>query len=419
MKNSLKMMFAGFVGGLLAVFIISSTGMASAGFFQDFLKKFSTQDPENGVQNKAVEKQAYMPAIDYENAVVKAVETASKSVVSIVISKDLPVLERCAYDPFGNLPQEFKDLFGGGFGDQFTKPCDNGKTQKKEIGGGSGFIISEDGMILTNKHVVSDEKAEYTVLTNDGSKYTAKVLARDPVQDLAIIKIDKSGLVPATLGDSSGIRLGQTAIAIGNALGEFRNTVSVGVISGLARSITAHGVNTLENLDGLIQTDAAINQGNSGGPLLNLRGEGIGINTAVASGAQSIGFAIPINQAKRDIESVKKSGKIVAAYIGVRYIAVTSEIAERQKLEADHGALVRGSDEGPGVIVGSPADKVGLKAEDIILEVNGVKIDKDHTLSSLVQQYSVGDKVSLKIQRGKQTLNVFVTLEERPQQADN
>lgn len=413
MKNSLKTIIAGFIGGLLAVAIVSSTNVASANFFKDLFKGFGSQTEEANTEIE--EKPAYTAAIDYENAVIKAVETASNSVVSVVISKDLPILERCAYDPFNDIPFGFEDFFGDGFGSPFSRQCESGKTQKREIGGGSGFIISEDGMILTNKHVVEDEKAEYTVLTNDGNKYPAKVLARDPVQDLAVIKIEKTGLTPAALGDSDGIKLGQTAIAIGNALAEFRNTVSVGVISGLARSITAQGFGSSEDLNDLIQTDAAINPGNSGGPLLNLRGEVIGINTAVASGAQSIGFAIPINHAKRDIDSVKKNGKIVAAYIGVRYIAVTPEIAEKQKLEVDYGALVRGSDEGPGVVVGSPADKAGIRAEDIILEINGVKIDKDRSLSSLVQQYSVGDKVSLKIQRGKQKLTVSATLEERPQ----
>ncbi|OGY59074.1 MAG: hypothetical protein A3B23_01435, partial [Candidatus Colwellbacteria bacterium RIFCSPLOWO2_01_FULL_48_10] len=331
MKNSLKIMGAGFIGGLLAIFVASSTGSVSAAFFQDFLNKFIPGQSEERIEATNIEQQLYAPAMDYENAVIKAVEKASESVVSIVISKDLPVIEKCAYDPFGDLPPGFGDLFGG-FG-QFYKQCDNGATEKREVGGGSGFIVSADGMILTNKHVVKDEKAEYTVLTNDGTKYKATVLARDPVQDLAIIKINKTGLTAAKLGDSGSVRLGQTAIAIGNALAEFRNTVSVGVVSGLARTITAQGSDFVEKIDDLIQTDAAINPGNSGGPLLNLRGEVIGINVAVASNAQGIGFAIPINRAKRDIESVKNGGKIVTPYIGVRYLAVTPEMAEKQKLE--------------------------------------------------------------------------------------
>jgi serine protease Do len=310
------------------------------------------------------------------------------------------------------LPPEFRDFFGRGF--EFSTPCEKG-TEKKEIGGGTGFVVSEDGLILTNKHVVFDTKAEYTVLTNDGKKYDAKVLARDPAQDLAVIKINASGLRPVKLGDSDTIKLGQTAIAIGNSLGEFRNTVSVGVISGLQRTITAGGAGFgSETIQGVIQTDAAINPGNSGGPLLNLKGEVIGINTAIVSGAQNIGFAIPINQAKRDIESVKKTGSIKAPYLGVRYLMVTEEMAKKQNLGASYGALVRGTADGPGVIPDSPAAKAGVLAEDIILEVDGVRVDADHPLGNLIQKYSIGDTITLKVLRGKETLTLKATLEERP-----
>lgn len=345
-------------------------------------------------------------APDYEEAVVNAVERAADSVVSIVISKDLPIIESCDFDPFG----------GGLFDDPFFRfrvPCERG-TEHREVGGGSGFIISQDGLIVTNKHVVFDEKAEYTVLTNEGKKYPAEVLARDPVQDIAIIKISAAGLKAARLGDSGKIKLGQTAIAIGNALGEFRNTVSVGAVSGLARSITASGAGFSERLDDLIQTDAAINQGNSGGPLLNILGEVIGVNTAVASGAQNIGFAIPINAVKRDIDSVQATGEITAPFLGVRYILLTPEIAKAQGLPVEYGALVRGSEEGPGVLSGSPAEKAGLMAEDIILEVNGKKLSDGVSLGSEIQKYGVGESVSLKVLRGKDRLVIPVRLEKRP-----
>ena len=167
------------------------------------------------------------------------------------------------------------------------------------MGGGRGFIVSGDGVILTNKHVVSDTEAQYTVLTNDGKKYSAKVLARDSNIDIAIIKVEAFGLPTIKLGNSDSIQVGQTAIAIGNALGEFRNTVNVGVISGLSRNITASGGGLTEAIYNVIQTDASINPGNSGGPLINMRGEVIGINTAIAQNAQSIGFAIPVNQIKK------------------------------------------------------------------------------------------------------------------------
>lgn len=406
---------SGLVGGLFGSFV--SSNMAQANIFEsirDFLFK-SIGEPIPSLETEP-EKLVlpYKPALDYEEAVIKSVEAAAPSVVSIVISKDLPVIEQCPYNPFGNLPPGFEDLFGGSFGFELYQPCEKG-TRRQEVGGGTGFIISDDGMIVTNKHVVLDTKADYTVLTNDGKKHGAEVLARDPVQDLAILKVKTSGLRSAKLGDSDAVKLGQTAIAIGNALGEFRNTVSVGVISGLARDITASGGGGfVERIEGVIQTDAAINQGNSGGPLLNLKGEVIGINTAIASGAQNIGFAIPINQAKRAIESVKKTGSIKIPYLGVRYFIVNEEIAEKQKLSVDYGALIRGTEGGPGVIPNSPAAKIGLEAEDIILEFNGVKITKDRSLASLIQRYSIGAKITLKVQRSDKVLNFEATLEERP-----
>lgn len=405
-----------FLVGLLGVIIGAtlSSGRVSAGFLDDLLKRFvpeATAPATN--QGKPSPATPYSATVDYEQAIIRAVEKASPSVVSIVVSKDLPVIERCPYNPFPNLPPEFKDFFDDDFG--FTVPCEKG-TKRREVGGGSGFIISSDGMILTNKHVVSDAKADYTVLTNDGKKYGAKVLARDPVQDLAVIKIDAPGLPPVTLGDSDSLKLGQTAIAIGNSLGEFRNTVSVGVVSGLYRSITASGPLGAEALQGLIQTDAAINPGNSGGPLLNLKGEVIGINTAIARGAENIGFAIPINKAKRDIESVKRSGSIKVSYLGVRYIVVTEDFAKAERLPVDYGVLVRGSQDGPAVIPNSPADKAGIKAEDIILEVNGEKLGTDNHLAGVIQKYNIGDTITLKIRRGDKTLDLKVTLEERPKE---
>ncbi len=227
----------------------------------------------------------YIPEISQEKAVIEAVKNVSPAVVSVIVSKDMPIFEQYYYNPFGDLGPQF----------QIPQYRQNG-TEKKEIGGGTGFIISKDGLVLTNKHVAIDKAAEYTILTNDGKKYPAKILALDPVQDLAVLKIEKEKILDssggfvleyfpvAQFGDSGNLQNGQTVIAIGNALGEFRNTVSVGVISGLGRTITASGAgNFAETLEDIIQTDAAINQGNSGGPLLNLKGEVIGINTAMAS----------------------------------------------------------------------------------------------------------------------------------------
>lgn len=372
------------------------------------------KDEVSGQGSRQAPVALYKPVIDYEEAVVAAVEASSPSVVSIVVSKDLPKIENCTYDPFADIPDEFRGFFGRGF--EYSVPCERG-TEKKEVGGGTGFLVSSDGMILTNKHVVSDTKAEYTVLTNDGKKYDAKVLARDPLQDLAIIRADIPNAKSVLLGDSDSVKLGQTAIAIGNSLGEFRNTVSVGVISGLARTITASGGGFgAETISGVMQTDAAINPGNSGGPLLNLKGEVIAINTAIVSGAQNIGFAIPINQAKRDIESVKRTGTIKAPYIGVRYMIVNGEVAKQQKLSVDYGALIRGTGDGPGVMPDSPAARAGLQAEDVILELNGEKISPDAPLGIILQKHNVGDLVTLKIWRDGKETTATVTLGERPEE---
>lgn len=413
---------ASLIGGVMGSLISAQFAQANVlGDLWDFFKNnFSFSSPSSSISSSSTSSAPYVssPAVPYESgvsyeqAVIKAVEKASPSVVSVVISKNLPVIEQCPYNPFGDLPPEFRDLFNQqGF--QFYAPCQKG-FKMQEVGGGSGFIISSDGLILTNKHVVSDLKAGYTVLTNDGKKYKAKILAQDPAQDLAVLKIEASSLSAVALGDSDDLKLGQTIIAIGNALGEFRNTVSVGVVSGLSRTITASGAGISETIQGVIQTDAAINQGNSGGPLLNLKGEVIGINTAIVSGAQNIGFAIPINQAKRDIESVKKTGNIKTPYLGVRYLMVIPELAKEQKLPVDYGALVRGSQEGAAVIPDSPAAKAGIQTEDIILEINGQKLDSSHPLNLLIQKYNIGDTIILKIQRGVQKIEIKATLEERP-----
>ncbi|MEK7629891.1 MAG: trypsin-like peptidase domain-containing protein [Patescibacteria group bacterium] len=425
MNNKKLLVFiiiAAIVGGFFGSLV--SSRLAQANILDDLLNYLkggaittAPNPPAGGSPIKEIP--LYKPTIDYEEAVIRSVETASPSVVSIVISKDLPVIENCGYDPFSNLPPEFKQFFGGngglpGQGFQFSQPCEKG-TQKKEVGGGSGFIVSEEGLIATNKHVVYDKNADYTVLTNDGKKYDAKVLARDTTNDIALIKISATGLKAAIIGNSDSVKLGQTAIAIGNALGEFRNTVSVGVISGLSRTVTAGGGEFgSETIQGVFQTDAAINPGNSGGPLLNLKGEVIGINTAVVSGAQNIGFTIPINQVKRAIESVKKTGSIKTPYLGVRYLMIDEGLAKKQNLPVQNGALVRGTPDGPAIVPGSPAEKAGLKAEDIILEVNGEKINKEKTLSNIVQEYSIGDTLNLKVERGKDVITLSITLAERP-----
>jgi len=371
-------------------------------------------------KSQTAEKQ-YIPQAGQEESVIKVVKEFSPAVVSIVITKDIPILEEYYTNPF----QEFEQFFGQQFQFQVPQYRQNG-TQKQEIGGGTGFIISEDGMILTNKHVVVDTEAEYTVFTNDGKSYPAKVLARDSIQDLAIIKINQDKALGdngqlsfkkfpvVRLGDSNTVQMGQTVIAIGNALGEFRNTVSVGVVSGLSRTITASGGGVSETIEDVIQTDTAINKGNSGGPLLNLKGEVIGINTAMVQDAQSIGFSIPINKAKRDIEQIKSTGKIAYPFLGVRYVLVIDKIQKEKNLTVNYGALITRGEKGEAAVSsGSAAEKAGLQENDIILEFNGEKITADNSLAKIIQKYNPGDKISLKILRGKEEKTLEVILSER------
>ena len=285
--------------------------------------------------------------------------------------------------------------------------------------GGSGFFVSSNGLIVTNRHVVEDKTATYTVLTNDGKKHVATVVARDAVLDIALIKIDGSGYPYLSLGDSGSIDLGQTVIAIGNALGQFRNTVSVGVVSGLSRSITAGDDESgqSESLDNVIQTDAAINPGNSGGPLLDLNGEVIGVNVAVAQGSQSIGFALPIDTVKSVIDSVESTGKIIRPYLGLRYIQVNQDLKDKNNLTVDYGVLVRRgtADSDLAVIPGSPADKAGIVENDIILELDGVKLDDTTDFASLIRAHKVGDVVVLKVLSKGVEKTVNVTLEAAPE----
>lgn len=391
--------------------------------FKNFFSEFQPQPQSHG-QSSTSSPQAYSPQTSQEKAVIEVVKKVSPSVVSIIITKDLPVYKEYYENPF----EGFEEFFGEEPFFEFKIPQYRQEgTEKKTIGGGTGFIISEDGLILTNRHVVSDEEADYTIITNKGEKYQAQVLARDPLQDLAVLKIEgektisddgnlsKEKFSVLKLGDSPMVEIGQTVIAIGNALGEFRNTVSVGVISGLGRSITASGGGIVETLEDVIQTDAAINKGNSGGPLLNLKGEVIGVNVAMAQEAQSIGFAIPIDKAKKAIEQVKTLGKIVYPFLGVRYVLITAEVQEEKNLKVDYGALIIGGGtvDTPAVIPGSQAEKAGLQENDIILEVDNERITLENSLAEIIRAHQPGDKLVLKILREDKEITIEVILGEK------
>lgn len=341
--------------------------------------------------------------VSEQDLIVAAVEKASPAVVSIIITKDVPVLERY-----------YREL-APGFSIRIPQYRENGETEKKEIGGGSGFIATNDGYIVTNKHVVTQEEVEYTIFTNDGKEYRAEVVDRDTLNDIAILKIQAENLPFVTFGNSDELKVGQTAIAIGNPLLEFNNSVSVGVISGLSRSITAGDrlFGATELLQGVIQTDAAINPGNSGGPLLDINGKVIGVNVAVAS-AENIGFSIPSNLVQKIVESVKEHGRIVRPYLGVRYVTITPSIKEKNSLQVDYGALVvRGATvEDLAVIPGSPADKAGLSENDVILEVDKQKLDAKMSLGTIISSHNVGDEITLKVLHKGQEKELKVKLEE-------
>lgn len=296
-----------------------------------------------------------------------------------------------------------------------------GGVQQAE-GAGTGMIVTSDGLILTNRHVVEDAGANYTVITNDGKSYAAKVVSRDTVNDVAFVRIAASNLPIVELADSGSVKVGQRVVAIGNALGQFQNSVTDGIISGLSRGVVAGdgsglGASTSsEQLQDLLQTDAAINPGNSGGPLVNLDGQVVGINTAIAGqGSQNIGFAIPINEVKPLVASVKNTGKIVRPYLGVRYQAIDKQLATQNNLPVSQGAWVQAADaQNPGVVAGSPADKGGIKDGDILTKISSDTIDSTHSLQALIGKHKVGDKLQLTVQRGDKTLNIDVTLEAAP-----
>lgn len=342
--------------------------------------------------------------IQEDSAVIDVVKKTTPSVVSIAITKDVPTFRN-----FGGFPDFF---------DFFNQQNEGNGSQKQTVGGGTGFFISNDGMLITNRHVVEDSSASYTVITNDNKELPAKILAVDPVNDIAVIKVDGTDFPVLNLGDSDSVQIGQTVLAIGNSLGQFSNTVSRGIISGLQRNVTAGGsAGQTERLSNIIQTDAAINPGNSGGPLLDLDGSVIGLNVAIAQGAQNIGFAIPVNQVKRVADQVKATGKISTPYIGVRYIPIDENLQQSNGIPFDYGNLVVRGDRVTdfAVIPGSPADKAGIVENDIILEVNGDRIDDENgkSLSDLISRYKVGDTITLKVWHKGETKDLKVILEER------
>lgn len=332
-----------------------------------------------------------------------AIAATNPAVVSVLVTKDVPIYERYyeTIDPWG--------FFGG-----LTIPRvrENG-TEERQVGGGSGFIVSSDGLIVTNRHVVSDETARYTVVLNDGLVYGVEVVARDEQLDIAIIKISETlqaQLPVVRFGNSSLLELGQTVIAIGNALAEFQNSVSVGVISGLSRSIVASDrAGNSERLNQVIQTDAAINPGNSGGPLINLRGEVVGVNVAASQGADNIGFALPADVVAQVVTSVRETGEIIRPFLGVRYQMINAGLAQTQAVPVPYGALLIGTEGLLAVEENSPAEVAGLEAGDVIIKIDGEPL-QHRDLATMLRTKRVGQQIKLLVWRAGEQIEKTATL---------
>ncbi|TSC90878.1 MAG: Protease Do [Candidatus Berkelbacteria bacterium Licking1014_96] len=358
----------GIIGGGGGVYLLLTKG---GNLLKTFLKDQSGSIPTTVTQKLKLEE---------SSKVIDAVEKVSPSVVSIIATAEVP----------------------GFF-----------NTTSTERSAGTGFIVTSDGLVMTNKHVVANSSAKYMVYLNTGKSYAATIQATDPFNDLAIIKIEAKDLPVVDFGNPDDMKNGQIVIAIGNALGEFQNTVTTGILSAKERTITATDASGLsqEKLEGLLQTDAAINSGNSGGPLLNLEGQVIGINVAVAQQAENIGFAIPSTLAQSAMESIKRTGKIIRPYMGVRYVSLNPEVSKTNNISVDYGAYIYTMTlSQPAVVPGSPADQAGIKQGDIITAINAEKIDATHSLTRLMQKYQPDDEIEITYLRNGQENKVKIKL---------
>lgn len=382
---------------IAAILFVVGAGVISSGAFGlswDKLKTTFNFPFPQWQSTQLLKPDERVRVVSEESIVIEVAEKVSPSVVTIGISKTARVGNLFEIDPF--------DPFG-----IFGMPRMPQQEQNVEQDIGSGFIMKEDGFIVTNKHVVGDSDAKYRVITKDDKTYDVEKIYRDPSNDLAILKINARGLPAVELGDSSNLKVGQFVIAIGTALGEFRHTVTTGVISGLGRGITAGSPfeGFVEQLDNVIQTDAAINPGNSGGPLLNSSGQVIGVNTAVAAGGQNIGFAMPINVVKEMFANFNSTGQFSRPYIGVKYKMIGRDLALLN--DVPQGAFV------VEVVPDSPADRAGIEAQDVIISADGEKVDEESGgLSKVISRKKVGDSIMLKIWRNGENKDIRVNLGE-------
>lgn len=374
MKNKFKV-FLGFISLLLFIILFVQSG-GGFGKVENTLKRywnnFFPSSREFSTSNSIFKQ----PVVEEESAVIDVVKSVSPAVVSVVV-------KNISFSPFSG-------------------------PMASEQGIGTGFIVDSNGLIVTNSHVVSDQNSSYSVVLRDGQTYDVDKVNLDPQTDLAILEIRARDLPTVELGDSDALQVGQKAVAIGNALGRFQNTVTAGVVSGIARELTAvdsSGINA-KTYEGAIQTDAALNPGNSGGPLLNSSGQVIGINVATTQGADNIGFAIPVNTLKPILESFLKDGRIIRPYLGIEYSMITKELAQIRRLP--EGAFVS------RIVANSPAAKAGLQRGDIIVRFDGKVINSDTSLATLIREKNVGDKVDMVVDRNGKEITLPVTLQESP-----
>lgn len=379
---------------LIAAVILVAGGFVSSGIF--------------GLNWQSVDRYLHLPVssgsavtnqpvkiISEESVIIDVVKKATPSVVTVSIMQSPQTGRTFQMNPFNPFSMPFD------FGPQSQGPAKPSEPQ--DIG--SGFIVTNDGLIITNKHVVSDTTAKYKVVTSDNKTYDVVKIYRDPANDLSILKINAEGLTPVEMGDSGKIQVGQLAIAIGTALGEFRSTVTTGVISGLGRGISAGSPfeGSVEQLDNVIQTSAAISPGNSGGPLLNSSGQVVGVNTAVAQDGQNIGFAIPINVIKDALKNFNSTGAFNRPYLGIRFKTVTKDLAVMNDIP--EGAYVA------EVITGSPAEKAGIEQGDIITDIDNKRLSgTNNDLAKIVSGYKVGDSLNIKVNRDGKVLSFKIAL---------
>jgi S1-C subfamily serine protease len=375
---------------LLTAALVIGGGVATIMFFPDQIglaelstSSESADEDDQSSPTEIVREVRDVQITNEDSAVVDVAKNATDSVVSVLVLQDV----------------------GGG-------------RQGPQLGAGTGFVVSTNGYIVTNRHVVNTSGAVFRVVFPDGDVLDAELVDIDPFLDIAFLRIDtQKELTPLTLSDSDEIQIGQTAIAIGNSLGQFSNSVSKGIISGLGRSIlaTAEDGSNADQLDDIIQTDASINPGNSGGPLLDIGGNVMGVNVAKAQTGENIGFAIPINAVKPILRSVLDSGRIVRPFMGLRYVQITPEYADVNNLPVNYGIHITSDTSLSAIELGGPSDAAGLVDNDIIIDIDGQRLDTDIQLQTfLLNNYAPGDTITLQVLRGEDQLSLQLTLGEFP-----